>query len=217
MRGFSYSNVVATLALFIALGGTAFAVSNNSVKSKHIVNGEVKSADVKAEGLKGSDVEDGSLTVDDIDSYSFNWKDLPVGGAVAAQVREIGAGGETTFGGISGRTSAVANVEDVYMALPLGVEVDSLFAWAEGGQMTAGQSRTISVVGYPNLIGGAGASSELLQCTIEIAQASCDDPTPSTQRNGTFAIRIESVGAGLDPTDDLYVGFAVKALHDYQE
>jgi hypothetical protein len=34
--------------LFIALGGTAWAIENNSVKSKHIVNGQVKQADLSS-------------------------------------------------------------------------------------------------------------------------------------------------------------------------
>ena len=37
---------LAFLALFIALGGTAWALQENSVKSKHIVNGQVKGVDV---------------------------------------------------------------------------------------------------------------------------------------------------------------------------
>jgi hypothetical protein len=37
----TYSNVMATLALFVALGGSAYAFSlgKNDVKSKHIKNG----------------------------------------------------------------------------------------------------------------------------------------------------------------------------------
>lgn len=43
----TYSNVVATVALFLAMGGgLAWALANNSVKSKHIKDGQVKSDDV---------------------------------------------------------------------------------------------------------------------------------------------------------------------------
>jgi hypothetical protein len=37
---------IGLLALFIALGGTAWAIENNSVKSKHIANGQVKEEDL---------------------------------------------------------------------------------------------------------------------------------------------------------------------------
>lgn len=63
-RHLSYPNVVATLALFIALGGGAYAATKaqkNSVNSKAIRNGQVKSVDVANQGLTGVDVKDGSL------------------------------------------------------------------------------------------------------------------------------------------------------------
>ena len=47
----TYANVMATVAVFIALGGGAYAVTKldrNSVKSKHIVNGQVKPKDLSA-------------------------------------------------------------------------------------------------------------------------------------------------------------------------
>jgi hypothetical protein len=62
----SYSNVIATLALFVALGGSAYAISKNSVKSKHIEKGQVKSSDLKDDGAKSKDVKDENLTGDDI-------------------------------------------------------------------------------------------------------------------------------------------------------
>jgi hypothetical protein len=49
-RHLTYANVASSLALFLALGGgVAFAVTRldpNSVKSKHIVNGQVKARDI---------------------------------------------------------------------------------------------------------------------------------------------------------------------------
>lgn len=51
-----HGTVVAYLALFVALGGTSVAavsLSKNSVKSKHIKNGQVKRADL-APGLRGA-------------------------------------------------------------------------------------------------------------------------------------------------------------------
>lgn len=43
----TYANVMATIAVFLALGGgIAWALANNSVKSKHIKNGQVKFADI---------------------------------------------------------------------------------------------------------------------------------------------------------------------------
>jgi hypothetical protein len=61
---FSYANVLATVAIFAALGGGAFAatkVAKNTVVSKSIKNGQVKSQDVKDNSLTGTDINEGTL------------------------------------------------------------------------------------------------------------------------------------------------------------
>lgn len=62
----TYANVVATVALFVALGGSALALSRNSVKSKHIKNDQVRSADLKNEQVKSVDLKDGTILSADI-------------------------------------------------------------------------------------------------------------------------------------------------------
>lgn len=60
----TYGNVMATLALFIALGGVAYAavkLAPNAVRSKHIKNGQVKSADLRDGGVAKADIEPGLL------------------------------------------------------------------------------------------------------------------------------------------------------------
>jgi hypothetical protein len=61
----SYANVISTLCLFLLVGGgTAYAVTQldrNSVKSKHIKDGQVKSPDVEDNGLTGVDIDESSL------------------------------------------------------------------------------------------------------------------------------------------------------------
>jgi hypothetical protein len=64
----TYANVVATLALFVALGGSSYAVtalSKNSVRSKHIVNGQVKRADIGRNAVTSPKVKDFSLLASD--------------------------------------------------------------------------------------------------------------------------------------------------------
>jgi hypothetical protein len=69
LRGhFTYANVLATLALFIALGGSSYAalkLTNNSVRSKHIKNGQVRTADLGANAVTASKVQNGSLLAPD--------------------------------------------------------------------------------------------------------------------------------------------------------
>jgi hypothetical protein len=65
-------NVVAYLALFVALGtGTAFAaekitgkdIAANAIKSKHVKNGQVKGADVATDSLTGDDIQESTLNL----------------------------------------------------------------------------------------------------------------------------------------------------------
>jgi hypothetical protein len=62
-RRLSYANVVASLALFIALGGTSYAAL--TITSKNVKNGTLTSADLKNNSVKGVDVANGSLLAQD--------------------------------------------------------------------------------------------------------------------------------------------------------
>jgi hypothetical protein len=70
----SYANVVSTIALFLVLGGGAYAalhLKKNSVKSRNIVNGQVKNQDLAANAVRGGKVKDDSLGGNDVDESSL--------------------------------------------------------------------------------------------------------------------------------------------------
>ena len=74
----SYSNVMATIAVFIALGGGAWAAVNlpkNSVKSKQIKNKTIKSKDLKKNSVNGAKVSDDSITGADVDESTLEGVD----------------------------------------------------------------------------------------------------------------------------------------------
>ena len=90
----TYANVVATLALVVALaGGTAYAA--NTVFSSDIVNGEVRSADISdTSGARSVDVRDdtlpgGGLTPADLAPDSVGASEI---GTDAVRGSEIAAG-----------------------------------------------------------------------------------------------------------------------------
>jgi hypothetical protein len=59
----TYANVMATLAVFIALGGGAYAVSvgKNSVKSKQIARDAVRSSEIKEGAVGPSEIREGAV------------------------------------------------------------------------------------------------------------------------------------------------------------
>jgi hypothetical protein len=60
----TYANVTATLALFVALGGSSYAVIR--VGSKEIVNNSVRSSDIRNNGLRSSDIRNRTIKGRDI-------------------------------------------------------------------------------------------------------------------------------------------------------
>jgi hypothetical protein len=58
----SYANVVSTLALFVALGGTSYAVARNSVGSAQLRANAVTSAKVKNRSLRLTDLSPSART-----------------------------------------------------------------------------------------------------------------------------------------------------------
>jgi hypothetical protein len=59
----TYGNVVATLALFLALGGTSYAV--NEISSRNVKNNSLTGGDIKNNSITGGDIRNRSLTAAD--------------------------------------------------------------------------------------------------------------------------------------------------------
>lgn len=72
----TYANVVASIALFVALGGTSFALTlgKDSVKSKNIAREAVRASDIAKGAVNSVKVKDGSLLAGD-----FKAGQLPTG------------------------------------------------------------------------------------------------------------------------------------------
>jgi hypothetical protein len=65
----SYSNVMSTLALFLALAGGTYAATHlkrNSVRSRNIVNGQVKNQDLADGAVNSSKIQDGQIAPSDL-------------------------------------------------------------------------------------------------------------------------------------------------------
>lgn len=65
----SYANVMATLATFIALGGTSYAVVSlprNSVGGKQIRQGAVGASELRSKAVRSRDIRDRSVALRDI-------------------------------------------------------------------------------------------------------------------------------------------------------
>lgn len=79
MRDYLRRNLLGLIALYVALGGTALALQANSVKSKHIVDGQVKTQDLGAAAVTGAKVADGTLAGADVADDSLKGADIDEG------------------------------------------------------------------------------------------------------------------------------------------
>jgi hypothetical protein len=110
-----YANVTATLALFVALGGTSFAAA--TISSSDVQNGSLTGADVRNESLKSRDIDNGSLTGSDLRNGSVKSSDVDDASLLAADFKpgELPAGPQGPQGpqGPAGATSVVTRRADV--------------------------------------------------------------------------------------------------------
>jgi hypothetical protein len=89
-RQLSYANVMATIAVFIALGGGAYALSGkNTVASDDIINGQVKAEDIGGNQVKTADIAASQVTGGKVAADTLFGADI---GADAIGASEVGPG-----------------------------------------------------------------------------------------------------------------------------
>jgi hypothetical protein len=95
----SYGNVVSSLALFIALGGTSYALTlpRNSVGSQQIRGAAVRASEIRAGAVRSSEVKDRSLGVRDLSTAAR--------GALRGQTGATGAPGPAGPSGVTYRAA----------------------------------------------------------------------------------------------------------------
>jgi hypothetical protein len=61
-----YANVMSTIAVFVALGGSSYAVATGSVGSRALRDDSVRSVDLRDNGIRGADVRKDTITGTDV-------------------------------------------------------------------------------------------------------------------------------------------------------
>jgi hypothetical protein len=96
-RRLTYANVMATVAVFIALGGVAWAAA--TINSKDVIDNSLKSVDLKdGKGVRGADVVPDSLKGTAVDEASLGplgsetWQTPQLLGTTACQWENFGNG-----------------------------------------------------------------------------------------------------------------------------
>jgi hypothetical protein len=75
----TYANVMATVAVFVALGGTSYAIATGSIGSREIENNSVGTKDLRNSGIRGRDVRNGTIRSADVGNGSLLAADFKAG------------------------------------------------------------------------------------------------------------------------------------------
>ncbi len=114
------TNIIGYLALFVALSGVAYAagLKPDSVRSRHIKDGQVKSLDLAEESIQTTHLVDGGVTGDDIADDSILSQDIQNGSVQSGDILDGTVGaldvGDGTLTGleIADHTLTGADVND---------------------------------------------------------------------------------------------------------
>jgi len=131
----SYANVMATIAVFIALGGTSYAVATGSIGSREIKNNSVRSKDLRNNTIRGKDIRTGTIRSSDVGNGSLLAEDFKAGQLPAGP-----QGPKGDPGALSGVETVEASSNDnsnspkeVTAICPAGKRVIGTGAATEGG------------------------------------------------------------------------------------
>jgi hypothetical protein len=118
----TYANVMATVAVFVALGGSSYAVAAGLVDGRAIKDNTIRSKDLRDNEVRSRDVRDGSLRATD-----FKLGELPAG--------KDGAPGRD---GAPGATDVVVRTQEPCPTLPSGVHCAFSIQCEAGERATGG-------------------------------------------------------------------------------
>ncbi len=151
-RGFlrkrlTYANVIATLALFLALGGTSYAVTSLPTNS-------VGTPQLKKNAVTGDKVKDGSLKSADFAAGTLLKGDTGATGATGATGPQGPTGANGSVAGISAEASGNSNATPMAAASTTTLVIGSFQMTATGRAfvyVTAGLDLTCSVAATPRV------------------------------------------------------------------
>lgn len=188
----TFSNVVALLALFFALGGSVYAASNKitgtqikpksipgnrlkpqSVTATQIKNGSIGGPQLKAGAVSASQIQNGSITGAQIKAGSIAGAQIQNGSLGATQINQ------TSLTGISAANLHTVQYVTATVSLPPNVE--------------GGTGGTATCPTGMNVIGGGAFTSNSRTAFI-------NESGPTTQRTGWLAIGYPGGEPGVSMT-----------------
>jgi hypothetical protein len=155
--------VLAVIALIVAMSGTAVAavaLSANSVKSRHIANGQVAKQDLAADAVRAGKVKDASLSGADVADESLGGADVTDGSLTGGDVQnESLASADVQNESLTGADVAANSLTGADIAeATLGVMSNQVrIVASQGPPQQFGAERVASCAATEKAIGGGAA------------------------------------------------------------
>jgi hypothetical protein len=169
------SLVISLIALFVALGGTAWGVAVNSVGSKTIRNNSIRSLDVRNNGLTGSDVRNGRLGGADVRNNSLRGADI-----LESSLAAVPSATSATSAATAGDANTLDGLDSTAFT------------------RSACTSQTGALKGFAQVNASAGFSATFTTTGVQGAY-NCSGQTVEVRRigAGTYEVRFNGVALGL--------------------
>jgi hypothetical protein len=182
----TYANVMATIALFIGLGGSSYAALQ--VTGKNVKDGSVTGRDIKGGSLTGRNIANASLTSADIRNGTLTLRDLEPGAVPAGPAGGPGPAGPA---GRQGPAGDPASVEAYTARAAAGLKLDDYDVTVIAKDLPAGRyvlSATAELQNAGSTPGYQGGIS-VVDCSIPGYKTNSYYLSP----NATYVAEIESL------------------------
>jgi len=190
----TYANVMATIAVFIALGGTAYAV--NTVGSSDVIDESLLSQDIKNGEVKVADIGQGAVASDEVKNDAITNADVAPNTLSSARILDA----TLTGADVANNTLKGADIDEA--TLDVG---DAARAYARispdacddtSGECTLEQSKGISSVNHFG-VGDYCVTAPGIDAIQTPAAVTVDTNNTSDPNGNASAMTREAVGCGF--------------------
>lgn len=186
----SFSNVLSLAAVFIVLGGSAYAVTRNSVGTQHLKNNAVTTKKIKRNAVTAAKIRNGAVTRAKVRRAAINAPRLAPGAVVTNRIAD---------GAVTGAKVDLASLGTV----PSAAQADS----AVEAQNLAGQVNVIAKLdgGETATLLSHGDVSITATCRVNDGGLDRLIMRGQTSANGSILVADDYLNGGANPNDFLNV------------
>jgi hypothetical protein len=220
LRHISFSNVIALLALFIALGGAAYAgtkINGNSIKNASIGGGKLKKETIGAGKLKKgvittAQIQPGSITSNSIDLTTLGTVPSAQTATTAHTATNANKATSATTAGTANSATNAKHAETANSATHAASADSATTAGTANSATTAANATHADTATEAETLGGETAADLTISCQAgtELYGGMCWDETTRAPKFWLAAVKECGDAGGRLPTIDELIAFVLQ-------